>query len=95
MQKKSQLTGSGFDELSDSALIKLEQIVKTPDNPHPLVDTSRSSWWRWVAAGIAPEPVRPTSGTTFWRVGDLRSFLRDPERFRSTTSRRTSRRGAK
>lgn len=67
-----------FDRLSDAALIKLERIINTRGNSYPLVDASRSTWWRWVAAGKAPEPVRPTAGTTFWRVGDLREWLRDP-----------------
>ena len=80
MQKQSQPKLSWFDKLSDSALIKLDRIVKNPGNTAPLVDTSRSTWWRWVAAGTAPEPVRPTAGTTFWRVGDLRRFLENPEK---------------
>ncbi len=78
MQKQSQKTTSWFETLSDSALIKLDRIVKTPNNPDPLIDTSRSTWWRWVAAGFAPEPVRLSAGTTLWRVGVLREWLRDP-----------------
>jgi predicted DNA-binding transcriptional regulator AlpA len=81
MQKQPQTTASWFDRLSDSSLIRLDHIVKTPSNLHPLVDASRSTWWRWVAAGNAPKPVRPTAGTTLWRVGDLRRFLNDPEQF--------------
>ncbi len=87
MQKQTQPTSSWFDKLSDSSLIRLDRIVKTPSNPHPLVDTSRSTWWRWVAAGSAPEPVRPTPGTTLWRVGDLRGFLKDPEQFMTNVKR--------
>jgi predicted DNA-binding transcriptional regulator AlpA len=79
MLKHSQPTASWFDKLSDSALIKLDRIVKNPGNTAPLVDTSRSTWWRWVADGTAPAPVRPTGGTTLWRVGDLRRFLENPE----------------
>lgn len=81
MQKRPMPTASWFDQLSDSSLIKLERIVRTRNNPEPLIDASRSTWWRWVAAGTAPEPVRLTTGTTFWRVGDLRQFLKDPEQF--------------
>jgi len=80
MQKQSQPQVSWFDKLSDSSLIRLDRIVKTPRNPHPLIDTSRSTWWRWVAAGTAPEPLRPTAGTTFWRVGDLRRVLENPDK---------------
>ena len=95
MQKQPQTTASWFDKLSDSALIKLDRIVKTPDNPQPLVDTSRSTWWRWVAAGSAPEPVRPTAGTTLWRVGDLRQWLRDPKQFKSKARVNNGKRGVK
>ena len=95
MQKQPLLTAIWFDKLSDSALIKLNRIVKNPSNPHPLVDTSRSTWWRWVAAGSAPEPVRPTAGTTLWRVGDLRQWLRDPKQFKPVTGFKPGRRGPK
>ena len=95
MQKQSQKTTSWFETLSDSALIKLDRIVKTPNNPDPLIDTSRSTWWRWVAAGSAPEPVRLTPGTTLWRVGDLRHWLRDPKQFKSTARVNTGKRGVK
>jgi prophage regulatory protein len=95
MQKQTQLAASWFDKLSDSSLIRLDRIVKTPSNPHPLVDASRSTWWRWVAAGSAPEPIRPTAGSTLWRVGDLRQWLRDPQHFKSVASFKTGRRSAK
>ena len=93
--QKQPIPTSWFDKLSDSALIKLDRIVKTPNNPAPLIDTSRSTWWRWVAAGIAPKPVRPAPGTTFWRVSDLRNFLRDPHEFNSLSGFKNIRRGAK
>ena len=81
MAKESQTGASWFDKLSDSALVKLDKIVKTPNNHQPIVDTSPSTWWRWVATGAAPKPVRPTAGTTFWRVSDLRRWLSNPEEF--------------
>jgi predicted DNA-binding transcriptional regulator AlpA len=97
MQKTPQIEprASWFDHLSDAALIKIERIIKTRGNPYPLVDASRSTWWRWVAAGKAPEPVRPSAGTTLWRVGDLRKWLRDPEYFRSVTNYKACGRGKK
>jgi hypothetical protein len=93
--QKQPLPTIWFDKLSDSALIKLDRIVRTPNNPNPLIDASRSTWWRWVAAGIAPEPVRPTAGTTLWRVGDLRNFLRDPKEVDALPGCKTAGRGAK
>jgi len=33
---------------------------------------SRSTWWRWVRDGVAPQPVGlGPSGTLFWRLSDL------------------------
>ncbi len=86
--QKQPLPTISFDKLSDSALIKLDRIVKTPNNPEPIVDASSSTWWRWVATGVAPEPVRPTAGTTLWRVSDLRRWLSNPEQFLSASQRK-------
>ena len=95
MQKHPLPKASWFDKLSDSALIKLDRIVKNSSNPYPLVDISRSTWWRWVAAGSAPKPVRPTAGTTLWRVGDIRQWLRDPSQFKSVAQSNSGKRGVK
>lgn len=95
MQTQTNPSASWFDKLSDSSLIRLDRIVKTPNNPYPLVDASRSTWWRWVATGSAPEPVRPTAGSTLWRVGDLRRWLCDPKQFKPVAGCKTKRRGAK
>ena len=41
-----------FDQLSDTALVRITRIVG------PLVPISRSTWWRMVKAGTAPQPIR-------------------------------------
>jgi prophage regulatory protein len=81
---------STFEALPDLALIRLSQIVgplKKPEcvaggktiqaevSPPPLVPISRSTWWRLVKAGKAPQPIKLSSGITAWRVGDLRTWL--------------------
>lgn len=58
-----------FDQLSDTALVRITQIVG------PLVPVSRSTWWRYVQSGKAPLPVKLGPGITAWRVGDLRAWL--------------------
>ena len=40
---QSKLQPSWFDGLSDDALVRLERIIKTRGNSHPLVDASRST----------------------------------------------------
>jgi hypothetical protein len=88
MKKQLPLTASWFDQLSDSALVGLDRIIKTPGNPNPLIDASRSTWWRWVAAKRAPQPVRLSPGKTLWRVSDLRAWLLDPISYGDLTRRR-------
>lgn len=36
---------------------------------------SRSTWWRWVAEGIAPAPIRLGENTTVWRTKDVEAFI--------------------
>ena len=67
-----------FDELPDSALMRLSQLVrdpKHPTRPAPL-GISASTLWRKVAGGTFPGPVRVSSGITAWRVADVRAWLK-------------------
>ena len=56
---------------------KKEQKKKPPpiNTRPPLIPISRSTWRRWVKAGIAPQPVKLSAGVVAWRVGDLREWL--------------------
>ena len=66
-----QSEGSTFDfgQLSDTAFVRITQIVG------PLVPISHATWWRYVKAGNAPQPVKISPGVTAWRVGDIRAWL--------------------
>ncbi len=76
----NQAQPSNFDELPESALIRLASIVPSNQNPHPLVAVSKSTWWRLVRARKAPQPVKLSAGVTAWRVGDLREWLAQAQR---------------
>jgi len=65
-----------FDELADSSLVRVQQIVATPKNPKPLINVSASTWWRLVRSHKAPPAVHVSAGVTAWRVGDLRCWLK-------------------
>jgi len=65
-----------FDELADSSLVRVQQIVATPKNPKPLINVSASTWWRLVRSRKAPPAVHVSAGVTAWRVGDLRCWLK-------------------
>jgi predicted DNA-binding transcriptional regulator AlpA len=73
---KNQLRSDWFSQLPDDAFIREAQIVVSHKTTAPLVGVSASTWWRWVRAGIAPRPVKFSAGTTAWKVGDLRDFLK-------------------
>ena len=62
-----------FDNLPDGALLREKQILY-PGGPVPV---SRSTWWAGVRSGRFPQPVRLGPRTTAWRVGDIRTLLRE------------------
>ncbi len=59
---------AGFDQLPDSALVKLSTVNK-------LLDQTRGTTWQQIKDGILPAPVDIGSGSKRMRVGDLRAFL--------------------
>lgn len=65
-----------FNELAESSLVRVQQIVATPKNPKPLINVSASTWWRLVRSRKAPPAVHVSAGVTAWRVGDLRCWLK-------------------
>ena len=56
-----------FDELPDSAFVRLPVVVA-------LLGVSPSTVWRWSRLGRLPAPVK-IAGTTLWNVGLLRHSL--------------------
>jgi len=81
-QKSEILLPSWFQNLPDDSWIRVQKILPLPNNPQPLVDVSRATWWRWVANNLVPQPIRPSPGITLWNVGQLRQWLRDPKGFK-------------
>ena len=64
-----------FEVLPDDASIRLSLLVMWG-----LIPFSRSTLWRRVRARKFPQPLRSAS-VTFWRVRDIRTWLKDPEGF--------------
>jgi predicted DNA-binding transcriptional regulator AlpA len=63
------------------AFYRLRDLVNTPakgDRPERrgLVAVSRTTWWRWVADGRAPQPVKLSRGVLAWRVSDIDAWIR-------------------
>ncbi|MND95419.1 Prophage CP4-57 regulatory protein (AlpA) [compost metagenome] len=57
-----------IDSLPDSALLRLPAIIA-------LVQCSRSSWFSWVRAGHAPQPVRIGIKAVAWKASEIRAFM--------------------
>lgn len=59
-----------FSELPDDALVRLPQFLGT------VVPSSRATWYKWMAEGRAPQPVRLSPRMVAWRAGTVREWLR-------------------
>ena len=71
--KHTLITPPDIDALPDSALLRLPSIIA-------LCQCSRSSWFAWVRAGHAPQPVRIGLKAVAWKVGEIRAFMRGQPR---------------
>lgn len=59
--------------------LRLPQIIGNPKaNPPipPLIPVSRATFWKWVATGKAPKPVKLGPKISTWRVEDIQVFIR-------------------
>lgn len=67
---------AGFDELPDSSLIRLNQLITTS-----VIPFSATTAWRRVREGTFPQPVAISPQVTAWRVGEIRQWLKCPDKF--------------
>ena len=42
-----------------------------------LIPVGESTWWRWVAEGKAPAPIKLGPKTTVWRLEDINKFMKE------------------
>ena len=61
--------------LSDSALLRVKQLVNQKGQPPGLLNVAKGTLYRMLAAGEFPAPVRPLPGMVAWRAGDVRAWL--------------------
>lgn len=69
-----------FDELPDSALVRLNQLLVSR-----VVPFSASTAWRRIRDGTFPQPIRLSPQITAFRVGEIRQWLRSPATFLAST----------
>lgn len=72
MNRIDQAALRGFDELPDSAHVRLPVVAA-------LFAISPATVWRWSHAGSLPTPLR-INGVTVWNVGALRITLKGHSR---------------
>ena len=39
-----------------------------------IIPVSAATWWKWVAEGNAPAPIKLSPGVTVWRTADVLAF---------------------
>ena len=39
-----------------------------------IIPVSAATWWSWVKANKAPQPIRLSAGVTVWRTADVLAF---------------------
>jgi len=62
----------------ETALLRLRQIIgdpKTSPPTHALINVSKSTWWKGVAEGRYPQPLKIGPRTTVWRAKDIYKFI--------------------
>lgn len=51
-----------------SGFLRINQVLA-------LIPIGRSTWWKWVAEGKAPEPIKLGPRTTAWAVSDISKLI--------------------
>jgi predicted DNA-binding transcriptional regulator AlpA len=62
---------------AERQFVRANQIARSSRTQTPLIDISLSTWWRWVAAGRAPQPKRLSPGTTVWDLSEVLDFIKN------------------
>jgi prophage regulatory protein len=55
-------------------LARIDQIVSSKSRIG-LVPVSHATWWRWVAKGLAPQPIKLGPNTTAWDLDEVDAWL--------------------
>jgi len=63
-------------DASAEGLLRLPRIIGNPSaNIPPMIPVARSTWFKWVKAGIAPPAVRLGPRAVAWRKSDITAFM--------------------
>lgn len=61
--------------IASRAYLRVSEIANNRRTRTPgIVPISAATWWAWVKAGKAPQPIRLSAGVTVWRAADVLAF---------------------
>ncbi|MGP1667647.1 MAG: helix-turn-helix transcriptional regulator [Rhodanobacter sp.] len=61
--------------IASRAYLRVSEIANNRRTHTPgIIPVSAATWWAWVKAGKAPQPIRLSAGVTVWRAIDVATF---------------------
>lgn len=61
--------------VASRAYLRVSEIANNRRTGDPgMLPVSAATWWAWVKAGKAPQPIRLSAGVTVWRAADVLAF---------------------
>lgn len=61
--------------IASRAYLRVAEIANNRRTGDPgMLPVSAATWWAWVKAGKAPQPIRLSAGVTVWRAADVLAF---------------------
>lgn len=65
-----------MNTLPATGFVRLSQILGDPEKGiPPIIPVKKSTWWKGVADGRFPQPVKLGPRVTAWRVEDIRALI--------------------
>lgn len=62
--------------IASRAYLRVSEIANNRRTGEPgLLCVSAATWWAWVKAGKAPQPIKLSPGVTVWRYADVVAFV--------------------
>lgn len=64
-----------IEVITSRAFLRVSEIANNRRIGSPgIIPVSAATWWAWVKAGRAPQPIRLSAGVTVWRAADVLAF---------------------
>ena len=51
-----------------NGFLRLPDVLK-------LIPVCKATWWKWVASGKAPQPIKLSPRVTVWREAEIKKFI--------------------